>query len=64
MHFKNCLSYVFGRGLYLYLCTMCILGACRGQKRAFDPLRLELGMVMSNHVGARSQSQFLCKSDT
>jgi hypothetical protein len=43
------------------MCTICMLGAYRGQKRVFDPLKLKLGMVMSHHVGARSQSQVLCE---
>lgn len=29
-------------------------GACRGQKMAADLLRLELGMIVSHHVGARN----------
>lgn len=36
--------------LYACLCTMCMLGAHRGQKRILDPLELELQTVLSSHV--------------
>ena len=35
---------------------MCVPGAHRGQKRASDPLELELWMVISNDVGAGNQT--------
>lgn len=31
---------------------MYVSGACRGQKKASDPVELELQMVMSCHVGS------------
>ena len=34
-----------------------MLHACRGQKRVLDPLELELGIVVSQHVGARGHTQ-------
>lgn len=34
----------------------------RGQKRASDPLELELWMVVSHHTGARNRAQVLCES--
>ena len=34
------------------MCTMRISGAHRGQKRALDPLELELQMVVNCRVGA------------
>ena len=34
-----------------------------GQKRVLDPLELELQMVVSHHVGARNQTQVLCKQE-
>ena len=34
---------------------------CGGQKRALDPLELELKMAMSYHVGAGNQTWVLCK---
>lgn len=33
------------------MCTMCVPGAYRGQKRALDPLQLMLQIVVSHHVG-------------
>ena len=38
---------------------MCMPGACKGQKKALDPLKLELLMVMS-HNG--NQTSGLCRS--
>ncbi|KAL6093223.1 hypothetical protein STEG23_003047, partial [Scotinomys teguina] len=31
---------------YIYLCTPCMPGACKDQKRALDPLELELQMIV------------------
>jgi hypothetical protein len=36
--------------VYVCLCTMCVPGAHGGQKRAPDPLDLELEMVVMHHV--------------
>lgn len=41
--------------MYVYLCTTCMTVDHRGQK-ASDPLELELLMVMSHHVGARTEN--------
>lgn len=35
--------------------TSCMFGVYRDQKRLFDPLELELHIVVSSHVGARNQ---------
>lgn len=40
--------------LYVCLCTICVSSALRGQKRALDPLELELEVVGSCHMGARN----------
>lgn len=40
--------------LHVFPCSICILGACGGQKRVLDPLRLALQKAMSNYVGARN----------
>lgn len=37
--------------LYICLCTMCVLSARRGQKRALWVLKLELQMIMRHSVG-------------
>ena len=39
---------------FLQVClrTMCVPGACGGQKRVSDPLELELQKVVSHRVGA------------
>jgi len=34
------------------LCSTCISNTCEGQKRALDPLKLELLMIVSYHEGA------------
>lgn len=39
-------------GMFVWICTMCMPGASGDQKRALDPLGLELQMVMSHPVGA------------
>lgn len=39
--------------LHLYLCTLCMPGALRGQKLP-DTLKLELQMVVNYHVGAEN----------
>ena len=49
--------------LCIHLCTMCMPGACRGQKRVLDHLELELQRVVNHHVDAGNQTQFLCKSN-
>lgn len=38
-------------------------GACSGQKKASDPLELELGVAVSHTVGAGSWVQVLGKSN-
>lgn len=37
---------------YIYVCTMFMLGAWGGQRKALDPLKLELEMVVGLHVDA------------
>lgn len=36
--------------LHAHMCTTCVLGACRSQKRSSDHLELELGFVSSMRV--------------
>lgn len=36
--------------LHAHMFTPCTPGPCRSQKRAWDPLELELQMVMNHHV--------------
>jgi hypothetical protein len=38
-----------------------MLGAHGGQKRAWDPLGLELQIVVNSHVGARIETQAIWK---
>lgn len=42
--------------LHVYLCTICMSGAGRSQKRVLDRLVLELQMVLRHHMGARTQN--------
>lgn len=43
--------------LHVHICTMCMLGTSGGQKRASDPLMLELKMVVSHHGSGFLQGQ-------
>lgn len=38
------------------MCTICMHVAQRGQEKASGPLKLELEMDLSNHVGAGNQA--------
>jgi hypothetical protein len=40
------------RFICLHVCAACVCSTYRGQKRALDPLELELQMVVSHHVCA------------
>lgn len=44
--------------MYMYVCVyaVCVLVASRGQRRAWDPLGLELEMVGNHHVGAGNRA--------
>ena len=44
--------------------TMCVPGACWGQKKAQNPLKLELKIVVSSHVGAETWTWVLRKSSS
>lgn len=37
---------------HVCICSMCLFGACGCQKSVFDPLDLELQVVICYHVGA------------
>lgn len=39
------------------MCIAYVTDACRGLKRMLDPLELELGVLVSSHVGARNRTQ-------
>lgn len=41
---------------------MCMPGACKGQKRELDPLKLALRMTVSYHVKAGNCTWVLCKN--
>lgn len=52
--------------MYIFICVCvcmcaCMLGACEDQKRALDPLELELHMAMCSHI-TENQTQVLCKN--
>lgn len=46
--------------LPVYVCNVCVHGTRGGQKRALDPLELELQMVIICHVGAGNQTRSSC----
>ena len=48
--------------MYICLCATYMPGACRGQKKASDPMQLKLQTAVSCHTGAGSRTQALCKS--
>lgn len=48
--------------MHVCLCTTCLSGAYRGQKRASDLLGLQLQMVVSCHMGAGNQTQVFGKN--
>lgn len=41
----------------MYLCALCVPGACRVQMNALDSLELKIGLVVSHHVGVENPSQ-------
>jgi hypothetical protein len=48
--------------LHICLGIMSVPDVCKGQKRASDPLELELPTAMSCHRSAKNQTQILWKS--
>lgn len=46
----------------MYICVSCVCLVSEDQRRASDPLDLELHVVVSHYVGAGNQTQVLCKS--
>lgn len=45
-----------GMGVFaciINLCTTCVPSALEGQKRALDPVKLELQRVVRHHMGSR-----------
>jgi hypothetical protein len=48
--------------MYVGVMSACIFGASGVQKRASDSQELDWEVVVSCHVGAGIQTQFLCKS--
>lgn len=61
--------YLFLKNRFIYLMTVNALPACMPaycssrSKEMSDILKLELWMVVSNYMGARNQTQFLCKKE-
>jgi len=49
--------------LYVYMYTLCMVGAWGGGKGVSSFLELELQTIVSHHVSARDQTWVLCKSD-
>lgn len=55
---------------FLHVCVFCghvegelsACGTCGTQKIIFNPLELELQMIVSHHVAAENQAQVLCKT--
>lgn len=49
--------------LHIFMYIMWVLIVCRGKKRASDPLRLKLLVVVSCHLYVGSCNQVLCNSN-
>lgn len=49
--------------LCVYVCIICMPGACRGSRGALDNLELKLQMNVNHHMGAENQSWILWKSN-
>lgn len=49
--------------MHVCLCTMCVPGAPRDQKKASGPLELELKMTVNYHMGAKNRGQILYESN-
>lgn len=45
------------------MCTACMPGAHRAEKRALNPLALELQLVVRYHVGAGNETLVVCKNN-
>lgn len=48
--------------VYAYVCFACMSGACDGQKRALDIVKLELQVFVNHCVYAGNETQVLGKS--
>ena len=48
--------------MYMHMYTKYVSNALRGQKRALEPLELELWMVVSYHGGAGNGTQIIPKN--
>lgn len=46
----------------MYVCEPCVYSDHRGQKMGWDPLDLELQVVVSEHVSAGYKTQVLSRS--
>lgn len=46
--------------VWLFACmyTTCVVGTCRGQKRALNPIEVKLWMIVSHHVGEDALNQW------
>lgn len=50
--------------MHACMCSVCVQWkACRGEKRASDPLELEIKMTVSHHVSAKNRTAVLCKEN-
>ena len=62
-------THFFKKGLFIFILHVCLVcmythecNTLRGQKRALNPLDLELRMVVSCHVGSGNGTWVLCKN--
>lgn len=49
--------------LNVSMCATCVPGVQGGKKRRLDPTELDLGMVVSHHMGVENRTRVLCKSN-
>lgn len=50
--------------LHVYMCTTYVSSTLRGQTRVLDPLKMELHIAVSHHLGSVNQTFVFCKSNT
>lgn len=49
---------------YVCICSMCVVGARRGQKRVPDTLELTLSMIVNPSVGAGNWKRFSVRASS
>lgn len=59
LNISSALFYAYWSSAPMRVYIVCVPGTQGGQERVLDPIELELLMVVSNHMGAKYQTQVL-----